>query len=588
MTRGHRSWVVACAWLSAAVVSACTGDIEGAGFGVPGDRGSGLNGVTANPGRNGGAAAASGGGPGAAGDGAGAGGSGASADGDAFVPAVAAMRRLTTSQYESSVRALLGPVELTVALEPDTQLNGLIAIASARATISPSAMEKYEAAAFEAAVQALAEDRREAFVGCAPQGTSDPACTRDFVERFGRLAFRRPLDEAEAARYVAVADSAATTLSDFYAGIEFAVAGMLQSPNFLFRVELGEPDPDDASRLRYSSYEMATRLSFLFWNSTPDDALLDAAEAGELVTREGLAAQVDRMLDDPRTRAAMDNFHAERLGIENLHALTKDAAAFPAMSPALGRAMQQDILRTLDQLTFEPGADYRDVWTTRVAFVDSELAGLYGLDAPTSGMAMAELPQDELRLGLLGKPGLLAQNAHVQMTSPTLRGKFVRERVLCQSIPPPPNDVSTAIPEPDPDAPTMRDRLEAHRSVPRCAGCHTLMDPIGLAFENFDAIGAYRETDDGHELDVSGDLDGVAFADPKELASLLRDNEDVSECLVRQLYRYAVAHVETSGEVAVIDALAGSFGDSGYSFPDLLAAVVLSDGFRYAAMEEAP
>jgi hypothetical protein len=144
------------------------------------------------------------------------------------------------------------------------------------------------------------------------------------------------------------------------------------------------------------------------------------------------------------------------------------------------------------------------------------------------------------------------------------------------------------VPEPDPDAPTMRDRLEMHRSVARCAGCHALMDPIGLAFENFDAIGAYRETDNGHELDTSGDIDGATFADPKELATLLRDMPTASECLVRQLYRYAVAHVETSGELPVIAGLSQSFDDSGHSFPQLLRAVVQSDGFRYAAMEVAP
>jgi hypothetical protein len=587
MTARMDGWVKG-SCLAAALAWSCTGSIEDSnvqrpGFG-PGADGQAGPGATGGPGS--GTAGDDGAGAGSAGSGAGDGSGNSS--GDAFAPASAALRRLTAPQYQSSVRSLLGPVELTVVLEPDTVLNGFVAIASARATISPAAMEKYEAAAFEAAAQALAASRREAFVGCTPAGMTDAACTREFIERFGRRAFRRPLDAAEIARYAEVADTAATTLNDFYAGIEFAVAGMLQSPNFLFRVEVGEADPADPGRLRYSSYEMASRLSFLFWNTMPDDDLLDAAEAGELVTTGGLAAQVDRLIDDPRTRAAMNNFHAERLGIEALDTLAKDDELFPAMSAGLGGAMREDILRTLDYLTFETDADYRDVFETRVAFVDAELAELYGVDAPASGVARAELPADGLRMGLLGKAGLLAQNAHVRNTSPTLRGKFVRERVLCQSIPAPPNDVSTTVPEPDPDAPTMRDRLELHRSVPRCAGCHALMDPIGLAFENFDAIGAYRETDNGHELDTSGDIDGATFADPKELAALLTGLPSASECLVRQLYRYAVAHVETSGELPVIQALSQSFADAGHSFPQLLRAVVQSDGFRYAATQEAP
>jgi hypothetical protein len=306
------------------------------------------------------------------------------------------------------------------------------------------------------------------------------------------------------------------------------------------------------------------------------------------VTLSGLSAQVDRLIDDPRTRAAMNNFHSERLSIEALDGLAKDPELYPAMSPALGSAMREDILRTLDYLTFETDGDYRDAFDTRVAFVNGELAALYGLAAPASGVARAELPEGGLRLGLLGKAGLLAQNAHVRNTSPTLRGKFVRERVLCQSIPAPPDDVSTVVPEPDPDAPTMRDRLAAHRSVERCAGCHDLMDPIGLAFENFDAIGAYRATDNGHELDTSGDIDGATFADPKALATLLRGLPGASECLVRQLYRYAVAHVETRGELPVIEQLSESFADSGHNVPALLRAVVQSDGFRYAAQEQAP
>jgi hypothetical protein len=280
----------------------------------------------------------------------------------------------------------------------------------------------------------------------------------------------------------------------------------------------------------------------------------------------------------------MDNFHAERLGMEGLATLEKDEQLFPAMSDTLGAAMRADILRTLDYLTFEQAGDFRDVFDTRVSFVNAELAGLYDVGAPSSGTARVELPADDLRSGLLGKAGLLALNAHVKQTSPTLRGKFVRERVLCQSIPPPPNNVVTVIPEPNPNAPTMRERLAAHRTQASCAGCHSLMDPIGLTFENFDALGQYRATDNGAVLDTSGDIDGEAFADPKELNALLRELPGTSGCLVRQLYRYAVAHVETAGEQPVISELEQSFEGAAYRVPELLKAVVLSSGFRYAGI----
>ncbi len=579
----HRAVALCC---MAAVASwSCSGSIEPGNWRGPGAANPQSGGPSDYvPGATAGAASIPAGGSGAAGRG-NQGGSAAPALGT-FVPAPAALRRLSTAQYQSSVRHLLGDVELTVELDADTSLNGFVAIGQARATISPAAMEKYESAAFELAAQAVAPDRREKFVGCAPKGVTDATCTRAFLTRFGRRAFRRPLTGEELTRYLGVAENAAGTLDDFYAGIEFAVAGLLQSPNFLFRVELGEPDPADPSRLRYTGYEMASRLSFLFWNEMPDDALLDAAEAGELLTTAGIMAQVERLMTDPRTRVAMNTFHAERLGLDALDSLAKDEDLYPAMSETLGAAMRVDILRTLEDLTFGTPGDYRDVFDTRVAFVDRELAGIYGVTAPASGTARVELP-DGLRLGLLGKAGLLAQNAHIRETSPTLRGKFVRERVLCQSIPAPPANVVTTIPEPNPDAPTMRERLAAHREVDSCAGCHVLMDPIGLAFENFDALGVFRATDDGHALDTSGDIDGMLFQDPRELAEVLREMPGVSECLVRQLYRYAVAHVETAGENPVIVGLAQRFESSGRKFPELLRAVVVSDGFRYA-VKEAP
>jgi hypothetical protein len=506
-----------------------------------------------------------------------------------FVAAPAAMRRLTTIQYQNSIRTLLGDIDVSTELEADTAVNGFVAIGAAHATISPSAAEKYETSAFEIAKQALSADRREALVGCKPSGVSDATCTRAFITRFGRRAWRRPLTADEVSRYASVADNAATTLNDFWSGIEFALAGLLQSPNFLFRIELGVPNASGTSgSLHYDDYEMATRLSFLFWNTTPDDTLLDAASAGELVALSGLTAQVERLISDPRAHEAMNNFHAERLGLEGLSTLSKDPKVFPAMSDTLGAAMRADLLQTIEYVTLGAAGDYRDLFDTRVGFVDAELAKLYGVTAPSSSGTAAqrvELPADSPRVGLLTKAGLLALNAHVQETSPTLRGKFVRERILCQSIPAPPANVVPILPEPDPNAPTMRARLATHRSVASCAGCHNLMDPIGLTFEHFDAIGAYRVDDDGHALDTNGDLDGQMFADPSQLARILHDDPAAVQCVVRQLYRYAVAHVETDGEQSVVDTLAKGFAGSGYKLTDLLQAVVMSDGFRQAGRE---
>ena len=505
-----------------------------------------------------------------------------------FAPAPAALRRLTVEQYRNSLADILGNgLTLPSELEPDTAQNGFYAIGASRATISPAAAEKFERAAYDVAAQALAPARRATFVGCTPKAASDSACARQFLEKVGKRAFRRPLTAAESTRYVALADNAAKALNDFHAGLEFALAGLLQSPNFLFRIELGEPDPSDASRLRYADYELASRLSYTLWNTTPDATLLDAAERGELVTPKGLSREIDRLLADARTERALDSFHAERLGLAELAQLSKADSLYNGLNDELRAALRDDVLRTLAELG-RGGQDFSAAFDTRIAFVNKPLAAIYGVASSATDLVKVELPDSAERAGLLGKPAFLALNAHSDETSPTLRGKYIRERVLCESIGAPPPNVVPVLAEPDPNAPTMRDRLKTHAKDATCNACHSKMDPLGLALEHFDAIGRYRQDDHGHALDTTGDLDGRAFDGALELAELLRDDPRTAGCVARQLYRYATAHVETDGEASQIDRLIAGFEASGHDFRALLSQVVQSDGFRYAAKEASP
>jgi hypothetical protein len=502
-----------------------------------------------------------------------------------FAPAPAALRKLTVEQYRNSVADLLGSGLTVLELESDTAQNGFYAIGAAKATVSPAAAEKFEKAAYDLAAQALAPARRSALVGCTPKAVVDTTCTRQFVNKLAGRAFRRPLSDAESARYVTVAENAARTLNDFHAGLEFAVAGILQSPYFLFRVELGEPDPGDSSRLRYTDYEMATRLSYALWNTTPDQPLTDAAMRGELSTPEGIAQQADRLIADPRVKPALDNFHAERLGLADLSQLTKTDAVYTGLTDDLRTALRDDVLRTIGEYTFGADQDFQGVFETPIAFVNKALAGIYGVTASATGTQRVELPASAKRIGLLGKAAFLALNAHSNETSPTLRGKYIRERLLCESIPAPPANVVPVLAAPDPNAPTMRDRLKSHALDTSCSGCHNRMDPLGLPLEHFDAIGRYRADDHGHALDTTGSLDGQPFDGAAELSSLLRDDPRTGACVARQLYRYAVAHVETDGEQTQIDGLVTEFEQSGHNFSALLHAVVQSDGFRYAARQ---
>jgi hypothetical protein len=500
-----------------------------------------------------------------------------------FVPAAATLRRLTRAQYLNSVRDLLGQdINVTVELEPDTSLSGFASIGAALTTVSATAAEKFEAAATAIAQQALDPARRGRVVGCAPRAALDEACAKTFVTSFGRRAWRRPLSAEEVARYTAIATQGGSMLGDFWQGLGYALAGLLQSPHFLYRVEIGTPGVVKGQRV-FDGWELASRLSYMVWNSTPDDALLDAAQSGALTAPGGLRQQAERLLSAARGRTVVRNFFFELYRLDVLDDLEQSPANFPRATKTIGPAMREETLRLVEEVVLAGGGDVRGVFDAPFAFVDRELAGLYGLPAPAGAdFVKTTLPAGGLRLGILGNASFLASNAHEATTSPTRRGKFVREVMLCHEIPAPPPNVDAALPpEPPGGAPrTMRERLAGH-NAPGCITCHAKMDPLGLAFENFDALGAFRAQDGGLAIDPSGDLDGQRFGNPRELGAVLRAHPDVEACLVRGLYRYAVGHIETAGEEVLIQRVAAAMG--GDRFRSALLGVIESDGFRVAA-----
>jgi Protein of unknown function (DUF1592)/Protein of unknown function (DUF1588)/Protein of unknown function (DUF1595)/Protein of unknown function (DUF1587)/Protein of unknown function (DUF1585) len=503
-----------------------------------------------------------------------------------FHPAPATLRRLTVAQYQNSVRDLLGGAITTPTdLEPDSQISGFASIAAARVAVSAHATEQFETAALALSHQALADTAtRGSLVKCAPSGPTDGACASQFVTSFGLRAWRRPLTADEVSRYATIATTAGGVLKDFYSGLEYAVAGLLQSPHFLYREELGAPDPSDSSRRVFQSYELATRLSYFLWNTTPDDALLDAAAAGKLGTDAGLRAEAERLLASPRAHDATQSYFGELLHLADLDDLPQLPSVFPQMSATLGASMRSETLRVLDDVTMNGSNDFRQLFDMRSTFVNAELAKLYGLPAPGgTGLVKTTLPASGGRAGLLGQASFLALNAHAESSSPTRRGKFIREVLLCQSIPPPPPNVDTKLPADMAGGTqrTMRQKLEVHRQVATCATCHGVMDPIGLGLENFDGIGAYRTTDVGQTIDASGDLDGVTFQDARSLGTALRNHPSIGSCAARSIFRYATGHVEIDSEEVLIAALASKLSTDGYQFRSLLVALVSSAGFRY-------
>ena len=506
-----------------------------------------------------------------------------------FAPAPPTLHRLTLTQYRNAVHALLGAgLTLPTDLEADTPLHGFNAVGASELTISPRAAEQFEAAALSIAAQAVSDaEARASLVGCEP-GSDDADCLPRFLARIGRLAWRRPLepDELEALRQLAT--TSAAELRDPWQGVLYGLAAILQAPDFLFRVEHGEPEPGapagagGVARRRYTSLEMASRLSFFLWDAPPDDALLSAGERGELSTVEGVRVAAERLLADERAERALTGFFNEYVHLDRLDTLRKDPATFPQMSETLGASMKAEIDALFRDIVFTRDADFGELLTSRRIFVDGQLAALYGLPAPAlpETVTAYDLPPGHPRGGLMATAGILALYAHNTVTSPTLRGKFVASNLLCVDIPPPPAGVVTQLPEGDGSPETMRAKVTRHRADPTCNGCHQFMDPMGLALENFDAIGAYRTTDQGLPIDATGELIGETFQGATGLGRAIRGTSDLGACLARRMYRHATGHLEIPGEEPAVQALVAQLEASGGRVKALALALVVSPGFR--------
>lgn len=505
-----------------------------------------------------------------------------------FVAEPATLRRLTVPQLHNSLTDLFGADLITTQFEADTALSGFASIGAARVQLSASFVEQLENAALEASGKAIASAQsRAALVSCTPAGMSDDACTTMFITRFGRRAWRRPLTDAEVSRYVAVAKNAQTELKDFYQGLRYAIVGLLESPNFIYRVEVPAPGGTPGSKVGFDDYQLATRLSYFLWNTTPDDQLLDAAESRQLTQGDGLAKQTDRLLRSPRAAQAMKTFFAELYRLGSLDDLIQLPSSFPAAASAtLGASMREETVQFLTDIAFTQKADFRDAFDARTTFVNAEMAKLYGMSGVAAGAGTVKVtqPADSLRAGLLGQASFLAINSQPTRSSPTRRGKFIREMMLCEAVPAPPPGGVPAFPEAAPG--TTRERLTQHRTDPACKSCHEFMDPIGLGLENFDGIGAFRTSEAGKPIDASGALDGVNYTGPVELAHALRNHPESANCVATNLYRYAVGHVDTTGEEPAIKLLEDAFSSQGFHFDSLLGAMTKSAGFTTAAATE--
>ncbi|HVU51826.1 MAG TPA: DUF1588 domain-containing protein [Polyangia bacterium] len=552
------AWVLACALLGA-----CRGQVTGAG----------ATGATAGAAGGGGAASGAG--------------------GSAVAPmqltvGATGIHRLSRIEYDNTLRDLLGdttrpgfaklPEDVVDPFDNDytTQL------------VSGALVGDVEALATDVSARALADPaRKAALVGCAPSGPADQACMTSFVKSFGRRAFRRPLADDEVAAYVAL-QSFAVEAGDFYAGVDLVVRAMLQDPSFLYRVEIGAPVAGRPGLYQLGDYEIGARLSYFLWGTMPSDQLLDLAAAGMLHTPEGRRAAATMMLADGRGADRARAFHGFWLGYHQL-----------AVDPTLASELTAESDALVTRVVFEKKADYLELFRWPETFVTDDLAMHYGLPPPgsTTGAWVNYQAAGSPRRGILSHGSVLAAGAKFDDTSPTLRGVFVRNRLLCQTIPPPPPNVM--VDQPPAATPTgcKVDRYAAHRGTGGCAACHNLTDLIGFGLENYDRTGVYRATDkDAPQCAISGDGQVVGstagptgdgrFNGPAGLGEMLIDGGDLEACVVTQLFRMAYGRRETPDDAANISALTKAFEQKGRAFDQLMIDVASDPAFIYRRLEQ--
>ncbi len=504
--------------------------------------------------------------------------------------APARVRRLTPEQYANTLHYVFGDdISAGQPFAPLARTDGLLASGAASISMTVGELQQLQRNASSVAVQIIDKGnaetrlapRRDYLIPCKPANVAaaDDACAAKFVKQTGRLLYRHPLSEATISKFVADAHRGASDLKDFYAGIGVVIEGMLIDPNVLLVADTTEPDPQRPGQKRLDSYALASRLSFFLWDAAPDDALLQAAEKGELQTPKGRARAIEMMMASPRLEAGVRAFFDDMFGFEDFAITTKDATVYPMITGQTMIDAREQTLRTIVDLLVTQKGDYRDLYTTRHTFMSPYLAPIYQV-RPTMGWVPFDFPADSPRVGLLSQVSFLALHSHPARSSATKRGKALRELLLCQPVPPPPPNVDfSAVENPDARLKTARARLEVHRTNPVCAGCHKITDPMGLALENFDGAGRYRDTEKGEKVDISGSLDGTNFNTVEGLGKALHDHPALPSCLVKRMYSYGTGGPLSTSDNSAVTALTGAFAQDGYRVPDLMRMIASSDAF---------
>jgi hypothetical protein len=441
---------------------------------------------------------------------------------------------------------------------------------------------------FEQTTGPSAASLRKVFVCGHAAGKHTDACARTIVTSFAGKAFRRPATQAEVAKYLPLVALAKKQGDSFEEGIATALEAILVAPQFLFRVE--RVPIAKADSVPVTDYELASRLSYFLWSSTPDETLLRLAAAKTLSQPAVLNAQVKRMLLDPKSKALVSNFGGQWLQLRNIEVSTPDVEKFPDWDEYLRRSMRTEMEMFFENVirADRPISDFLDANYT---FVNDRLARFYGIDGVTgSNFRQVDVTNTKRGGGLLAQAGILTISSYATRTSPVLRGKWVLENLLNAPPPPPPPSVPALEETKVGQGASLREQMETHRKNTVCASCHARMDPIGFGLENFNGIGAWREMDGKSPVNAAGTLvGGRSFNGPKEFKALLaKDPEPFSKAITEKLFTYAMGRGIENYDTPVLKSIHASMTKQNYRFSALVLGIVNSVPFRMRSATNTP
>jgi hypothetical protein len=493
-------------------------------------------------------------------------------------------RRLTQQEYLNTLADLFPSVSFTP--PDDTDADGDFGFAQA-AVLSDTTTERLLEVGEEIASKATQSLTQ--LLGCDVASKGEDTCTSQFVDTFGRRVYRRPIETAERNELMALAGQLKASGYTLQDRIRVVLTAMLESPAFLYRWELGTAAPHvDGKVIQLGAYELASRLSYFLWSSAPDTALLDAATSGKLATDADISAQIDRMVASDKFQRTVEAFHTQWLSLEKLPGTSKDATLFPEFNPALKTAMQEETIRFVDDLFKGGSGRLSDLFGSSSSFINGDLAKLYGVSGVTGASFVKTNLDASQRAGLLTQGSFLSTISNPATTNPPRSGHTIYTNFLCQQIPPAPPGAAAAF---KPDAKlTTRQNFSVLETEGNCKTCHSILNPIGYAFESFDAIGRFRTKEGSNPIDASGKLTtsagGRPFANAVELGSLLASDPDAQACVTRKWFRFALARMESDGDAYSIATSFQAFKDASFDVRTLLKGAASSRTFRFRSPEE--